>query len=213
MAKTINKKVVVFDFDGTIVDSMESFAQIASKVMPKYYDIDSNKAYNLYLNTSGIPFFQQLETIFHGNPINTTAANEFEQEKKKSYHEKKLFSDAADTLKSLKEKNVKVIISSNNFHELVEAFVSRLDIKFDMVLGYKENFSKGADHFEHIIKKTGHTKDEITFVGDSLKDADKANDFGVDFIAKEGIFTKNDFNKHSPQAKVISSLKELKEMF
>ncbi len=206
------KKVVVFDFDGTIVDSMESFAQIAAQVMPKYYEIDSKTAYEKYMQTSGLPFFEQLETIFPNNPANSQASAEFEFIKKQSYGQKKVFADAQETLKNLQAKNIKVVVSSNNFQELVDDFIKQANISFDLVLGYRTNFAKGADHFQYILQKVGCTQEEITFVGDSLKDADKASTFGIDFIGKSGTFTSADFKKHKPNVKVISNLAELKEM-
>lgn len=210
--KTKKKAVVVFDFDGTIVDSMGKFAEIASFVMPRHYGVDGKEAKRLYLTTSGIPFFQQLQTIFPGNPANPEAADEFETIKKKSYFTQRVFEDVADTIEKLKEKNIKVVVSSNNFQELVDGFVEKTGLKFDMVLGYKDNFAKGADHFRHIMKETGCSSDEIVFVGDSLKDAERADAFGVKFVGKEGIFTEDQFKRHLPRAKVIKTLSELPEI-
>ncbi|MFH1874558.1 MAG: HAD-IA family hydrolase [Pseudomonadota bacterium] len=213
MKKLNNKKVVVFDFDGTIVDSMESFAQIAAQVMPKHYEIDAKTAYEKYILTSGLPFFEQLETLFPGNSANPQASLEFETIKKQSYTQKRVFADADETLKTLQAKNIKVVVSSNNFQELVDDFVKQAEISFDLVLGYRVNFAKGADHFKYILQEVGCTHEEITFVGDSLKDADKASMFGIDFIGKTGTFSTDDFKKHKPGVKVITTLAELKEMF
>lgn len=212
MKRLSKKKVLIFDFDGTIVDSMGTFAQIASKVMPKYYTIDSATAHRLYLTTSGIPFFEQLETIFPGHHQNPKAANEYETIKKESYFTKKIFTDVPETIKTLRENNIKVIVSSNNFQELVNEFVNRTKISFDMVLGYRTNFAKGTDHFNYIIKQLGCTREEMIFVGDSLKDAERARDCGIDFIGREGIFKGEEFEKLLPKTKVIKSLTELMEI-
>lgn len=212
MREKVKKRVAVFDFDGTLVDSMDEFAEIASEVMPKFYDVDKETARKLYLSTSGIPFFAQLETLFPGNKSNEVAAKEFETIKKENYLSKKAFSDASDTLRELRKRKIKVIISSNNFQELVNKLVGKLDIECDMVLGYKTNFAKGADHFRHIIKETGCSNNELIFIGDSLKDAEKAANFGIEFIGKEGFFKKEDFTKHQPRTKVIKTLSELKEI-
>ena len=82
-ANNTSKKVVVFDFDGTVVDSMDSFADIAADVMPRYYSISGEEAKRLYLETSGIPFFQQLEQLFPNNENNDKAAHDFEETKKR----------------------------------------------------------------------------------------------------------------------------------
>lgn len=211
---TNNKtKVVVFDFDGTLVNSMEAFADIAARVMPKYLPIDSKAARQSYLETSGIPFFEQLEVMFPKHPANKKAAEEFEKIKLENYFEEPLFDDVKETIEYLKKTGTKVAVSSNNFQELVDKFVGQTGIKFDMVLGFKDNFAKGNDHFAHIEKTLGVNKADITFVGDSIKDGERAGSYGVSFIAKEGTFNKKEFAQSFPKAKVIKNLSDLKKMF
>lgn len=211
--KDKNAQAVIFDFDGTIVDSMNAFANIASKVMPRHYAIDTETAKQRYLETSGLPFFQQLEAIFPGNPANAKAAEEYENLKLRNYFDEPLFEDAVETISNLRSRGIKVIVSSNNFQHLVDKFVGRTGIEFDMVLGFKPGFAKGRDHFKHIEEKTGVARNAMTFIGDSIKDGERAADYGIKFIAKEGIFTGIQFSAHFPDAKVISNLAELKTMF
>ena len=180
--------------------------------MPKHLPIDAISARQRYLETSGLPFFEQMEVIFPGHPANATAAQEFEQRKIEQYFDKPLFEDAVETIDHLRRSGMKVAVSSNNYQDLVDRFVGQTQITFDFVLGFKPNFAKGADHFRHIIRETGCRPQEIAFVGDSLKDGEKAKDFGIDFIGKEGIFTCSEFKTRFPQAKVISTLAELKKL-
>jgi phosphoglycolate phosphatase-like HAD superfamily hydrolase len=213
MRRMDTKSAVIFDFDGTIVDSMNAFADIASKVMPKRLDIDPETARRLYFETSGLPFFQQLEAIFPGDPANRETAEEYERLKLEGYFEEPLFDDALDTVKNLRERGLRVAVSSNNFQHLVDEFVEKKGMEFDMVLGFKDGFAKGADHFRHLEQSFRIPKTEIVFVGDSMKDGERAHQYGVNFIAKEGIFTRNEFEARFPSAMVISNLSELREIF
>lgn len=212
-AYDIDSKAVVFDFDGTIVDSMNAFADIAADVMPRRLNIDTKTARRLYLETSGIPFFQQLEVLFPGDPNNGWVAEEFEKIKKEGYLREPLFEDAPTTVSALREKGIKTIVSSNNFQNLVDEFVGTADIEFDLVLGFREGFAKGADHFSHIEQRLNVPRERMTFVGDSLKDGERAGSYGIEFIAKEGFFTREQFTKKFPDCTVISNLSELKEIF
>lgn len=213
MKRSYKNAAVVFDFDGTIVDSMNTFADIAADVMPRRLEIDSKSARRKYLETSGIPFFQQLEVLFPGHPANKETAEEFEKLKLEGYLDEPLFEDAADTLKHLKKTGIKVAVSSNNFQHLVDLFVENKGIEFDAVLGFKHGFEKGADHFSFIENEFKIPRERMTFVGDSLKDGERADGFGIKFIAKEGFFTKEQFAQKFPRVRVISSLSELKEIF
>jgi len=213
MSKMETKSAVIFDFDGTIVDSMNAFADIAAEVMPKRLKIDSATARRLYFETSGLPFFQQLEAIFPGDPANKETAEEYERLKLEGYFEEPLFDDALDTVKTLRDRGLRVAVSSNNFQHLVDQFVERRGMEFDMVLGFRDGFAKGADHFRHLETELSIPKDEIVFVGDSLKDGERAGQYGVNFIAKEGIFTREQFQEKFPGTTVIANLSELKDIF
>lgn len=205
-----NKKLVIFDFDGTLVDSMNGFADIAAKIMHQIYETPISTARRLYIETSGLPFFQQLEQIYPGNEHNSIAAKQFETEKLKDYYNKKIYPDAIKATKLLRDRGILTATSSNNFQDVVEEFIKKSGLKLDFTLGYKtESFCKGIPHFKHLMDCTGIGREEMLFVGDSLKDADKAADFDIDFIGKTGLFNEGEFKKHSPKSLVINDLNEL----
>lgn len=208
------KKIVVFDFDGTLVDSMERLTKIAEEVMSRYFDITREEARNLYQMTSGLPFPQQLSTLY---PKEThkrqKASHDFDQKKRAHYFKEPVFPDTHETLNYLRRKKLKVIISSNSEQDLVEKLVKQLKIPCDLALGFKDHFAKGLPHFLYILERWGGNLPELVFVGDSIKDGERAFESGIDFIAKEGLFTREQFQKRFPGVKVISQLAELKKIF
>ncbi|MFH1652775.1 MAG: HAD hydrolase-like protein [Pseudomonadota bacterium] len=212
MKKNSGKKIAIFDFDGTLVDSMLSFAKIASQVMPKYYDVEKKWAFENYLRTSGIPFSEQLEELFPKDANNAFASLEFEETKKITYFERPLFDDVEETFASLSQIGLKLVISSNNFQHLVDEYLKKKTLNVDLALGYKENFAKGAKHFEYVKQSFLAEDHEMIFVGDSIKDGERAYNSNVDFIAKTGIFTREEFLKDFPKAQVIDSLSDLKNL-
>ena len=58
------KVVVMWDWDGTLVDTMPSQAKLASQVINKYFSLSKKKARQEYLKTTGFPFDIQLKMIF-----------------------------------------------------------------------------------------------------------------------------------------------------
>lgn len=210
--KLNNIKLVLFDFDGTLVDSMETFADIAGRVMERVYKMPFDLARRQYIETSGLPFFQQLEHIFPGNANNSAAAKMFEDEKIVGYFDQKVYPDVNNALGYLKSKKIKTAVSSNNFQGLVDEFIAKSQLKLDHVLGFRdEYFCKGKGHFEHLEKVEHITSSEMLFIGDSLKDAERALNCKVRFIGRTGLFSKEDFAKRFPGTNAINSLEELKK--
>jgi phosphoglycolate phosphatase-like HAD superfamily hydrolase len=202
-------RMVVFDFDGTLVDTMQSFADVAADVMATRHSVHFDWARARYLETSGIPFFQQLEEIFPGHNENSKAADEFEKRKLESFFSERFDADVRGALRKLQRQGYKIAVSSNNFQHLLDKFVSTEEVSFDLVLGCRENFFKGHDHFRAIQRELGVAAHEILFVGDSLMDAQRAAESGVRFVGRTGTFTSQSFKKAYPGVSTVDQLSEL----
>jgi phosphoglycolate phosphatase len=203
---------IMFDFDGTLVDTMQDYARIASEEMYNMYGITRNAAQQLYLETSGIPFFQQLDLIFGVDTRNHECAQRYEYRKTVFLADVQLDSSIKKTLENIRELGVSIAITSNNFHHIVESFVEKDRDLFDLVLGFDKNMSKGPTQFTKVIDTFGVDRRYILFVGDSLSDARKALAFGVDFAAISGTLKAESFYSLFPTIPVIRHLLELQSL-
>lgn len=186
-------RLVVFDLDGTLIDTMGSFADLAGRLIRDSFGWPFEVGRRRYLDTSGVPFFQQMETLFPGDERNAGVVELFEKGKISAFMAESITDSTRETLHSLRDKAIRTAISSNNFHELVREFVHFENIPIDVALGFRENFSKGRDHFEYLSTYFHIPFSEMVFVGDSLMDATKAQDAGVFFVARIGTFSRDDF--------------------
>ena len=202
-------KLCVFDFDGTLVDSMGAFADLAGKLMEEVHGVPFDEARRNYLDTSGVPFYQQLEILFTGDPRNPGVVERFEKGKLEGFFAEPYFADVPDALGQIQASGRKVAVSSNNFQENVEEFVAGHAVPFDHVLGFRPGFEKGKDHFQYLIDQEGILPESILFVGDSLKDGERAQGAGVSFAGRIGTFTKAQFQAKFPNSPVLSTLKDL----
>jgi len=179
-------RAVMFDFDGTLIDTMGGFADVAGRLIEAYHGWTFEAARAAYLRTSGIPFFKQLEVLFPGHEKNPGIAEAFEREKLSCYEGRGVDPDVPAVLAGLRGRGIASIVSSNNFASVVDAFLATQDVNFDLVLGYRDNFAKGEEHFAHAARRLELSRSSLLFVGDSLEDARIALASGVAFTAKLG---------------------------
>ena len=204
------KSVCVFDFDGTLVDSMGGFADLAAELIGETYDLPKQNSREAYLRTSGLPFFQQLEVLFPGDERNSQTAAAFESRKQEDYFGRPFFEEVPEAIAKLRGEGLRAVVSSNNGQELVEAYLERRpEARFDLVLGFKDGFSKGKAHFEKVLDHFELQPSDMLFIGDSLHDARQALDFGVDFVGRLGTFQKEQFQQVHPRALTVRGLDEL----
>lgn len=213
MKRLPTKKVICFDFDGTLVDSMERLTRIAEEVMSTFFEISQQEARRLYTETSGLPFPQQLESLYpKESKKRGLAAALFEEKKRANYMEEPAYPDTHSTLDYLRNKKYRIVISSNSEQDLVTRLVEKLDLKPDLAFGFQPPMEKGRPHFQKMMQRFQVSESDLVFVGDSLKDGDRAQENGIDFIGKTGTFLREDFEKRFPGTQVIATLAELKKI-
>lgn len=210
MEEKIACSTVVFDFDGTLANSMPFLESIGVDVMMKYYGVSKDEATTRYRSTTGLPYEHQIKMNFPGHPMNDTAIEEFEELKINRIFEQELFPDAVETVTELRKRGINVFVSSSTFQPTIEEYFRRrgiLDL-FTGILGYREGFEKGADHFNYIHNEFGVSFDQMVFVGDSLKDYERTKNF-CKFIALEDMFTCDDFRNAGHVGPIITSRHEV----
>lgn len=203
-------KLVVFDLDGTLVPTMHHFADIAADVIATRRGWERERARRGYIDTCGNPFAQQLEALFPGHADNAAAAEEFEQRKLRVFYESAMEPAVLGALRTLQEAGYRLAVSSNNFESLVHGMIRReAPGLFDPVLGFREGFAKGPDHFDALWRGTGLGPERALFVGDSLSDLDKARRAGTRFVGISGTFTRADFERREAGVTVLASVADL----
>ena len=205
-------KMITLDFDGTTADTMPTLEKTAVRLITENYSLEEDDARTKYRNTTGLPFEQQIGILFPENEKNEFVISEFEKEKIEGIFDLLLFSDAKDTINYFRENKYLVAISSSTTQPIIEKYCQQRGLEVDQIVGYRPGFEKGKDHFNFLMEKFELINDEMIYVGDSLKDCERAQGSEIIFIGRFGMFTQEDFDKISKSKLYISELADLKEI-
>ncbi|MCE4621646.1 MAG: HAD hydrolase-like protein [Desulfurococcales archaeon] len=186
-------RIVLFDFDGTIVDTMDALANKASEIISKALAIDKETARKSYLSLAGRPFREQLKLLGVDEPRREQAALEFEEFKKSLVKSIKLDPLVINRLNALRSLGLKIYLSTNTECSVIMENKDLTEV-FDGVLCHDPltGSRKGRHHLEELTKLENVELDEIVFVGDSLYDLEIYGRLGIKAIKTRGLWVPED---------------------
>lgn len=194
-----NKEIFIFDWDGTIFDSMDIKVKNFIETLAKLTGSGSNdhvfrsRIKFLYEKYSGLPRKTLFENILREVNINSSMIKysnfnrNFSQLNKTNLLKAEVFKDARSFLNLLVKNKKNIFISSSMPQEELIFFTSKKlneDLRQNIkgILGTENNFTKGNSHFKSIENNTGYKRDKFLFIGDDLYDYELSRDAEVDFI-------------------------------
>ncbi|MCH8066473.1 MAG: NTP transferase domain-containing protein [Chloroflexi bacterium] len=200
-----NTSAVIFDFDGTIANTMPYLSDLAVGLMTDSYEISNAEARRKYLETTGLDFRSQIEAIFPGHSSNGAVAVAMESGKRERILEHPLFDEVVPVLRFFEERGIKRFVCSSTQETIVRQFTKKAGIYdlLDGCFGYRPGFTKGQQ-IEYILRQYNLRPEEVIFVGDSLLDYDFVKDSGVQFVAIRRLFEEHEFRSRG-----LSSVRDL----
>ena len=204
--------LVMFDLDGTLIDTMGALADLAAECMEARFGTPRAEARRRYLQTSGIPFRQQLEVIYPGDEGNDGTSGTFERRKRSICEAAELEPGTVAALQALRSSGLILVVSSNSAQHYVDEFAGRAAFGFDLALGFGDGLAKGEPHVRRACELFSVAREQLLFVGDSLKDGELARCSGVRFVGKSGTFSREQFEAAWPGVPVIETIGELVEL-
>ena len=179
-------KLVIFDFDGTLVDSATGIWHTANE-MAKIYNMKPLKR-DLKIKAVGTGLDSFLTDLFPGQ-VKGFGMKKVMGIYRAIYDVKykdglRIYRNVKQTLKYLYARGVMLAIASNKLKKYVDDINKELGIHdyFDITLGSEDVLRRKPDPFvvRHLMKKYSLRKKDVLFVGDSQYDVETAKNAGVD---------------------------------
>jgi 1L-myo-inositol 1-phosphate cytidylyltransferase / CDP-L-myo-inositol myo-inositolphosphotransferase len=187
---------VIFDFDGTIADTMPFLTNLAVDLLTEHYAQAPGEARRRYLQTVGVDFASQLEELFPGHPENAAVAAAFEAAKRAGILHCPVFPDLAEVLELLDRRDMKRFVCSSTTRELIVSYLRNraLEARFDVCLGYAPGLGK-REQVQHILATHKLEPWEVVFVGDAPRDHELLSGTRVRFIGVHRLFDAQEFRR------------------
>ena len=203
---------IVFDFDGTIVDSMQMVFSALNDALKKR----SLPTIEIELlgRMAGLPVIDIISSKAH---ITEAAAKEVEKDVFKTYTSFcrtscQLLPHVESTLKTLKSKKIKLGLFTTTPTKPLMAVEKKFSLKdyFDIMIAKEDAENKpNPEGLNKIVKEFGIRKDECLYVGDSPIDILTGKAAGIKAIAvTTGIATLQQLKEANPDG-IISDLEKL----
>jgi len=178
-------KVVIFDFDGTVADtlpfSFKKFLEIA-----KLLNID-NLSDKQIINEIRSKSYQELlrgsfKHAWLKLPFIVNVIKNMQVELEKEMENIKFFPGIKKFLFDLKKEGYKLAIISSNRKENIDKFIkfNKLNV-FDFVHGKTDLFGK-AGYLEKFLKDFNLKKTEVIYIGDEIRDVEACHKVGIKMI-------------------------------
>ena len=211
-------KIIIFDIDGTLVDSNFSVRYSLDEVALKYHlKRLNNEEFALFLSYS--PIYSSFANVYKLDNVKAQICGDafIKHNGTIGIYKSELYSDVIELLELLKQKKYKLGVATCKNQSNAQKILKYLQIDkyFDMVCGLEKSQENKLSILDKCIKKLDYDCKDCLYIGDTENDAKAAKYLGIDFIAVTygyGFKSKNNI-KSLYNIKYVSNVKDLIKMF
>lgn len=183
------KKLVIFDLDGTLLDTIEDLANATNHALQKQgFPVHPVEAFRFFVGNGANKLIERALPDTHRSP-------EMVARLKKDFvtyyfaHAEactKPYPGISELVQQLHTEGYLLAVASNKIHEATISLVKRFfpDIPFSLVLGQREGVpvKPNPQILDEIVNFCGVNKSDAIYIGDSGVDASTALAASIDFI-------------------------------
>jgi phosphoglycolate phosphatase len=169
---------LIFDFDGTIADTLGAIVRITNRIAPEYgYSPTTPEKLKYYQSLSTQEMLKQAEIPLFRLPF---LLRHVRREMSAELPNVPIVPDLADALRDLVAADHRLMVMSSNSRRNIEGFLAQHDVLelFESIQGGVGLLSK-ARALRRTVQKGGIDFSQIIYVGDETRDVDASNQVGI----------------------------------
>lgn len=216
-----NMKLIAFDVDGTILDTLDSIIHVVNETLYAngFYKVDDKEYIRKALGYGSYYLIEQALIFPYNHFYDKNVTTEVLQDYLKRYMADdasltKPYEGVVELIKELKEEGYKVIAYSNKPDSVLRPLMKeKFGDVFDDVLGQVEGQAPkpNPEILLNMLDRIGISKDDAVYIGDSDVDVETARNAGMKMIAVTWGFRDRDFLEKLNPDYIVDNTKELKE--
>lgn len=219
MRYKLYKKLIIFDMDGTLVDSERDTFLCFNHILNE--SMNFKITYKEFKELAGLSLEKMFEKVLPNEAKNlstklTKRCRQYSINEKHCIDTSVLYEGVEEIILSLKKQKFILVIVSNKPKRAVDYTIEHFKInQFDLIIGISESTFDSKPNPEvinYVLEKYNLKKDDAVIIGDSQIDIQTGKNAGIDTIALTyGYDTKENLKKQNPTI-IIDNFKDLKNI-
>lgn len=200
-------QAVIFDFDGTLADSVAAIEEVVNIVLEKYkYKTITQKDLKSLREKNTIQILKEAKIPFWKLPFMMRYGFRIFDEKAKDIMP---FPNIQSVFERLKKDNIKIGIVSSNSTPVILRFLEKYKFPEIDFLYTSRNLLGKSKMIKSCIKRNGLKDNQTIYVGDEVRDVEACKKIGITCISVTWGFNSEKALERVNQENVVANISEL----
>jgi len=178
-----NIKFVIFDFDGTIADTMPfSFSRSLELLRKEKIDFPEKEIIKKIKSNNYFELMKEFKLSWLKIPFMLQIVKQGQRDLYSQIDKIKIFPGMKNLLKDLRNNNYQIGILSSNMQGNVNKFIKIKRLNFFDIIYCESNILGKDQTFRKMMRKYNLKPEEIIYIGDEIRDVEACKKVGIKII-------------------------------